>query len=132
MKPIIALVLVMLSFQACTYKTNPVKTPPRPAAPSAPAAFIVVDGMGNILTPKDRFPLAIGQQVNYTQITRAFTPNQRKNLLYRFNSIPPKIIYVAPAYTLHSLKGTYCIYKKKFWYWQHSNGLFYLDETYYR
>ncbi|WP_298299591.1 hypothetical protein [Hydrotalea sp.] len=138
MKPISLVLALILLLQACSHRTVLTKAvtrstaPVSPTAPPAPVAFIVVDGMGNIRTPKTKLPPTIARQVNYTIIARAFTPNQRKNLIYRFNTIPPKIIYVAPEYTQHSLKGTYCIYKKKFWYWQHSDGLFYLDETYYR
>lgn len=128
---ILGLMLLLYWLQSCSHTVHPTKNIPAAANP-APVAFIVVDGMGNIRTPKNQLPTTVAQKANYTTIARAFTPNQRKNLLYRFNTIPPRIIYVSPAYTRQSLKGTYCIYKKKFWYWQHTDGLFYLDETYYQ
>ena len=128
---ILGLVLLLYWLQSCSHTVHPTKSIPSAPHP-APVAFIVVDGMGNIRTPKNQLPTSVAQKANYITIARAFTPNQRKNLLYRFNTIPPRIIYVSPAYARQSLKGTYCIYKKKFWYWQHKDGLFYLDETYYR
>jgi hypothetical protein len=134
MKYLAMLWSVLLLLQSCAHRTLPTKNSyPTTAAVTPPAsvAFIVVDGMGTIKTPKSKLPPSVAQKVNYTSIARAFTPNQRKNLMYRFHTIPPKIIYVSPAFTQHSLKGTYCVYKKQFWYWQQADGLFYLDATYY-
>jgi hypothetical protein len=128
---ILGFILLLYWLQSCSHTVHPAKNIPSAPHP-APVAFIVVDGMGNIRTPKNQLPITVAQKANYTAIARAFTPNQRKNLLYRFNTIPPRVIYVSPAYTHQSLKGTYCIYKKQFWYWQHSDGLFNLDETYYQ
>jgi hypothetical protein len=128
---ILGFILLLYRLQSCSHTDHPAKNIPSAPHP-APVAFIVVDGMGNIRTPKNQLPITVAQKANYTAIARAFTPNQRKNPLYRFNTIPPRDIYVSPAYTRQSLKGTYCIYKKKFWYWQDADGLFYLDETYHQ
>lgn len=99
-----------------------------PAPP--PAAMIVIDGYGKIRTPQTKLP---DQNIkpDYAKIARAFTPQQLANLKQRYNMIPPKVLYVPDQYTIKSLRGTYCVYKKKFWYWKKEDGLFYLDETYY-
>lgn len=95
-------------------------------------AMIVIDGNGRILTPKDKLPIEDNLNPDYTKIARAFTPAQKANLTLRYKTIPPKIIYVPDVFTSKSLKGTYIIYKKKFWYWKKEDGLFYLDEAYYK
>lgn len=95
-------------------------------------AMIVIDGNGKILTPKDKLPVEDNLNPDYSKIARAFTPSQRANLTLRYKTVPPKIIYAPEVFTSKSLKGTYIIYKKKFWYWKKEDGLFYLDETYYK
>ncbi|MDE3237248.1 MAG: hypothetical protein KGO81_14970 [Bacteroidota bacterium] len=119
---------MMLLLASCSHKTIPAAHHTAPAAVS----MIVIDGYGRVLTPADKLYSSTHLQPNYAAITRAFTPNQMKNLQYRYNMIPPKVIYVSDVYTQHSLKGTYCVYKQKFWYWKKADGLFYLDERYYR
>jgi len=103
-----------------------------PAAPAVPSAMIVIDGYGKILTPKSKLPAGSNVKADYSQIARAFTPQQMANLKARYKTVPPKILYVPDQYTLKSLKGTYCIYKKKFWYWKKEDGLFYIDQMYYQ
>jgi hypothetical protein len=95
-------------------------------------AMVVIDGNGRIVTPKDKLPVEDNIHPDYSTIARAFTPAQKANLTLRYKTIPPKIIYVPEVFTSKSLKGTYIIYKKKFWYWKKEDGLFYLDETYYK
>lgn len=95
-------------------------------------AMIVIDGNGRIITPKDKLPVEENLHPDYSTIARAFTPAQKANLTLRYKTIPPKIIYAPEVFTSKSLKGTYIIYKKKFWYWKKADGLFYLDETYYK
>lgn len=95
-------------------------------------AMIVIDGNGRILTPKEKLPVEDNLNPDYTKIARAFTPAQKANLTLRYKTIPPKIIYAPEVFTSKSLKGTYIIYKKKFWYWKKEDGLFYIDETYYK
>ena len=93
--------------------------------------MIVIDGMGNVITPKEKLPEAIAAKADYRVLSRAFTPNQRTNLIYRYKIVPPRILFVPESYIKTSARGKYIVYRKKFWYWQKEDGLFYLDETYY-
>lgn len=93
--------------------------------------MIVIDGMGNIITPKEKLPEEIAAKADYRVLSRAFTPNQRTNLIYRYKIVPPRILFVPESYIKTSARGKYIVYRKKFWYWQKEDGLFYLDETYY-
>ncbi len=121
-----------LLFIACNKKTHPAATPPPVHAPVVATALIVIDGYGKVLTPQSKLPADAGVKADYPKLARSFTPNQITNLKFRYQTVPPRVLYVPDAYTLKSLRGTYCIYKKKFWYWKKDDGLFYLDETYYR
>lgn len=94
--------------------------------------LIVIDGMGKILTPKHQLPAHIAAKADYGSLARAFTPNQRTNLVYRYKMIPPRVLFVPESFIQTSAKGKYIVYRKKFWYWQKQDGLFYLDETYYK
>jgi hypothetical protein len=102
-----------------------------PVAP-APSAMIVVDGYGRILTPETKLPADTSVKADYTKISKGFTPQELANLKARYKTVPPRVLYVPEQYTLKTLRGTYCIYKKKFWYWKQEDGLFYLDEMYYK
>ncbi|MBL0883245.1 MAG: hypothetical protein IBJ16_07880 [Chitinophagaceae bacterium] len=93
--------------------------------------MIVIDGMGNVITPKEKLPSEIASKADYRVLSRAFTPNQRTNLIYRYKIVPPRILFVPENYIKTSARGKYIVYRKKFWYWQKEDGLFYLDETYY-
>jgi hypothetical protein len=93
--------------------------------------MIVIDGMGNVITPKEKLPEEIAAKADYRVLSRAFTPNQRTNLIYRYKIVPPRILFVPENYIKTSARGKYIVYRKKFWYWQKEDGLFYLDETYY-
>jgi hypothetical protein len=95
-------------------------------------AFVVIDGNGNIVTPKTQLPTALQAGLHLQEIARAFTPAQKANLNLRYKTLPPKIIYADEGFVQKSLKGNYIIYKKKFWYWQQKDGLFYLDEVYFK
>lgn len=106
---------------------------PAPAAPPAPATtvtrpIIVVDGKGNMISP-DKLPEGVSAPDN--SVVRAFTPAQTKNLAYRYKYIPPKILYVPANLAKTTSRGTYYVYNKKFWYWKHADGFFYLDPNYY-
>jgi hypothetical protein len=101
-----------------------------PVAPTA-SAMIVIDGYGKILTPQSKLPDP-NIKPDYSVIARAFTPQQIANLKARYNTVPPKILYVPDAYSQKTLRGIYAVYKKKFWYWKKDDGLFYLDEIYYK
>jgi hypothetical protein len=41
------------------------------------------------------------------------------------------VLNVPESLAKTNAKGTYYVYKKKFWYWKKGDGYFYLDETYY-
>ena len=123
-------VMGVILFASCSKKMNPaVATPP---ASHPPTAMIIIDGYGKILTPQDQLPAEANIKSDYSKMARAFTPNQIANLKYRYQTVPPRVLYVPDMYTLKSLRGVYCVYKKKFWYWKNEDGLFYLDETYYK
>ncbi|HVZ26172.1 MAG TPA: hypothetical protein VG842_08965 [Sediminibacterium sp.] len=94
--------------------------------------LVVIDDRGEIITPASGLPEAIAAKVNYRSIARAYTPDQRKNLIFRFKMVPPRVLYIPPELASHSTRGTYCVFRKKFWYWQKEDGLFYIDETYYQ
>jgi hypothetical protein len=118
----------ILLLAACHKKTTPVATAPPP--PPAPKARVVVDGYGKIRTPLNQLPQ--GVQASYAALARSFTPAQLSNLKYRYNTIPPKVLYIPDVYAKTTAKGTYAVYKNKFWYWKKSDGLFHLDEAYYQ
>lgn len=111
--------------------TNPPESIPLPAG-AIPAPMIVIDERGNIVTSRDKLPEDIAAKVDYGKITRSFTPVQRKNLIYRFKMVPPRVLYVPGQLASKTAKGYYCVFKKKFWYWKKEDGLFHLDETYYQ
>ncbi len=90
--------------------------------------MIVIDGLGRVITPKENLPI----QVSYAGLARTFTPLEKANLVNRYKMLPPRILYVPEKLATKSLKGEYCVYKGKFWYWKKGDGLFYLDETYYK
>jgi len=94
--------------------------------------MVVIDGMGNIITPKEKLPEDIAAKADYRILSRAFTPNQRTNLIFRYKIVPPRILFVPENYIKTTTRGKYVVYRKKFWYWQKDDGLFYLDETYYK
>lgn len=123
---LLGLVLLMAS---CGKKTVPAKTEPVVAKRSP---LVVIDGSGRVITPKSGLPTDEGIKADYSQLERSFTPEQKANLMARQKMIPPRVLYVPKEYTKTSLKGEYAIYKKKFWYWKKSDGLFYLDEVYYK
>jgi len=154
MHKIIYFFILLSLLSACSRKTVPTKegkkiaTPPKmittkdtattilPNKPTSTTfnavAIIVIDANGKIVTPADKLPANAQVHADYTTIARAFTPEQKANLNFRYKMIPPKVIYVSDIYTQKSAKGIYCIYKKRFWYWKKQDGLFYLDEVYYK
>lgn len=111
---------------------------PKPAAPAPReiTAFseplTVIDASGNIITSRSKLPPEIGAKIDYRRIARSFTPGQKKNLIYRFQLLPPRVLYVPENLASTSVRGTYVIFKKKFWYWKQADGLFHLDKTYYQ
>jgi len=158
MKNITVVVICLLAFTACHRKAIPEKTenvtvvmpnkkgaaipPPKVTETKpdsavstttnpAPSAMIVIDGYGNVLTPEEKLPDS-SIKPDYSQIARAFTPQQIANLKARYKTVPPKVLYVPDVYARKTYRGTYAVYKKKFWYWKKEDGLFYLDEIYYK
>ena len=76
--------------------------------------MIVIDGMGNVITPKEKLPEAIAAKADYRVLSRAFTPNQRTNLIYRYKIVPPRILFVPESYIKTSARGKYIVYRNKF------------------
>jgi hypothetical protein len=99
---------------------------------SANAVSVVADGYGRLLTPEESLPQDAGIKYNNLQLSKGFTPQQRANLQARYHGIPPRVLYVPQEISSSSLKGNYYIYKKKFWYWKKTDGLYYLDQKYYQ
>lgn len=113
-------------------KENEEKTDTKKTDSEALMPMVVIDGMGNVITPKEKLPEEIAAKADYKILSRAFTPNQRTNLIYRYKIVPPRILFVPDNYIKTTARGKYVVYRKKFWYWQKEDGLFYLDETYYK
>jgi hypothetical protein len=94
--------------------------------------FTVVDSHGRLLMSQDKKPADVNPDWNGLNNIRSFTPNQAQTLASRFKTVPPRVIYVPAELAKKGRKGKYYIYNKKFWYWQKSDGLFYLDTNYYQ
>jgi hypothetical protein len=94
--------------------------------------MVIADGFGNLVTPQQNLPANSGVKYNNLELSKSFTVQQRANLQARYKTIPPRVLYVPGQVSLSSLKGSYYIYKKKFWYWKKSDGFYYLDPKYYQ
>jgi hypothetical protein len=121
---------------ACNRKANPSK-PTHTATESGTAtknaeesATVVVNGDGKVVNSTVK--TSSGSKVYPVTNARSFTPNQKKNLVLRFKTVPPKVLHVPESLSQKNAKGSYYVYKKKFWYWKASDGYYYLDETYYQ
>ncbi len=123
--------------------TPPVKEPPpvvvtdsveeETVTPTpAMAPMIVIDEKGSVITSRDKLPPEVAAKVNYSRISRGYTPAQRQNLIFRYKMVPPRVLFVPDQLASKSARGTYVIYRKKFWYWRKADGLFHIDETYYQ
>jgi hypothetical protein len=95
------------------------------------SVLVIADGYGRLLTPQQNIPQDAGIKYNTLQLSKGFSAQQLANLKARYNTVPPRVLYVPQQSSSKSLKGDYYIYKKKFWFWKRSDGLFYLDEKYY-
>ncbi|HEY0298789.1 MAG TPA: hypothetical protein VGB84_06175 [Arachidicoccus sp.] len=103
------------------------------ATNAASAVIIVIDSHGALLIDSTNLPRTVSHNLDsLNQATRAFTPNQAKNLAHRFNEIPPRILLVPDNVAKKGVKGYYYKYENKFWYWKKDDGYFYLDENYYQ
>ena len=98
---------------------------------SSTRVLVIADGYGKLITPQQNIPQDAGIKYNNLQLSKGFTTQQRANLQARYKTVPPRVLYVPQQYVSSSMKGSYYILKKKFWYWKKSDGLFYLDEKYY-
>ena len=127
------LLLVLLAFVACNRKTVPTKpthtaTTTETPKPAAETATVVVSGDGKVVNSSAKS--STGKVYPVTQ-ARSFTPDQKKNLMYRFKTIPPRVLHVPESLSKKNAQGSYYVLKKKFWYWKKPDGYFYLDENYY-
>ncbi|MEP6465122.1 MAG: hypothetical protein ABJB05_02400 [Parafilimonas sp.] len=98
---------------------------------SSNAVSIIADGFGRLITPHESLPQNAGIEYNNLQLSKGFTTQQRANLQARYHTLPPRVLYVPQELSSSSLKGSYYVYKNKFWYWKKSDGLYYLDQKYY-
>lgn len=98
---------------------------------NAVSFMVVTDGYGRIITQKDSLPTNTDVQYNQFELSKGFSAQQLSNLKARYKTIPPRVLYVDPSKQISSVRGTYYILGKKFWYWKKKDGLFYLDEKYY-
>lgn len=94
--------------------------------------MVVADGYGKLLTPQESLPANSNVQYNSLQLSKGFTVQQRANLQARYNTVPPRVLFVPDKLSSASLKGSYYIFRKKFWYWKKQDGLYYLDQKYYQ
>ncbi len=94
--------------------------------------MVIADGYGNLVTPQQSLPANNGIKYNNLELSKSFTVQQRANLQARYKTIPPRVLYVPEQASSGSLKGSYYIYKKKFWYWKKTDGFYYLDPKYYQ
>jgi hypothetical protein len=112
--------------------TSPKAVSVTPAATAPMAPMIVIDEQGQVITSREKLPADIATKVDYGKISRGYTPAQRQNLIYRFKLVPPRVLYVPNQFATTNGKGTYVVYRKKFFYWKKPDGLFHIDETYYQ
>lgn len=88
--------------------------------------IVVSDGFGKVIDPGDSTI-----KFNKLQLSKGFTTQQKLNLKTRYNTIPPRVLYVNQQLQQQSARGTFYVLQKKFWYWKKGDGLFYLDDKYY-
>lgn len=94
---------------------------------------VVIDSRGNLMIDSLNLPPTVSHNLDsLNQSIRAFTPDQAKNLAYRFKQIPPRVLFVPDNLAKKGRKGYYYKYNDKFWYWKKADGYFYLDENYYK
>jgi len=94
---------------------------------------VVIDSRGKLLIDSLNLPPTVSHNLDsLNQTIRAFTPDQAKNLAFRFKQIPPRVLFVPDNLAKKGRKGYYYKYNDKFWYWKKADGYFYLDENYYK
>lgn len=95
--------------------------------------MIVIDSRGKLMMDTVNLPPTVSHNLDsLNQSIRAFTPNEAKNLAFRFKQIPPRVLFVPDSLAKKGRKGFYYKYNNKFWYWKKADGYFYLDENYYK
>jgi hypothetical protein len=124
--------VALIIFTSCHRHTIPAAPPANSTSASISAKpIIIVDAHGNIVASATDLPPTADKSILNIENARAYTPEQTKNLAYRYKYVPPKIMYVPDALVKTNNRGSYYVYKTKFFYWKKTNGYFYLDETYY-
>ncbi|PZP49210.1 MAG: hypothetical protein DI598_08430 [Pseudopedobacter saltans] len=114
-------------------KTETDSTPPPVVSNNVyTKTFTVVDSHGRLLLDPEKTPADITPDWIALKGIRSFTPSQAQTMASRYNTVPPRVIYVPSGMEKTGRKGTYYIYSKKFWYWKKEDGLFYLDTNYYQ
>ena len=99
---------------------------------TAAAPVVVIDGKGVLQISADNLPPSVSHNLDsLRRATPAFTQNQADNLLYRYQELLPKVLYVPDNLAIKGVKGYYYQYQNKFWYWKKQDGYFYLDRNYY-
>ncbi|HTN38189.1 MAG TPA: hypothetical protein VL053_14010 [Arachidicoccus sp.] len=94
---------------------------------------VVIDSRGKLMIDTLNLPPTVSHNLDsLNQSIRSFTPNEAKNLAYRFKQIPPRVLFVPDNLAKKGRKGYYYKYNNKFWYWKKADGYFYLDENYYK
>jgi len=126
---------MLLFAVACNRKSAPSK-PTHSATESGSASktaesapTVVVNGDGKVVNSTVK--TTSGSKVYPVTSATSFMSNQKKNLVLRFKTVPPKVLHVPEGLSQKNSKGSYYVYKKKFWYWKASDGYYYLDENYY-
>src|SRR6476469_2507517 len=85
-------------------------------------ALIVVDSKGDLFASKESL-LANGAKSGFPATSaRAFTPQERANLIARFKTVPPRILHVPDRLTKKTAQGQYYVLREKFWYWKKNDG----------
>src|SRR6476620_4332283 len=115
--------LVGLSFlvlAACHRSVTPSKpatesTTDAKTAPAEEAPTVMVNGDGKVVNSTVK--TTAGAKAYPVTSARSFTPNQQKNLMYRYKTVPPRVLNVPDKLAKKNAKGYYYVYKKKFWYW---------------
>lgn len=126
---IATLVIVSCHRTVAPAKNTPATTSASKPAPAPEAPVVVVNGDGKVVTPSVK--TKTGSRAYPVTSARSFTPNQKKNLMYRFKTVPPRVLNVPASLAQQNANGSYYVYKGKFWYWKKSDGFYYLDENYY-
>lgn len=103
------------------------------SASSLSEPVVVIDSRGKLMIDTLNLPATVSHNLDsLNQTIRAFTPDEAKNLAFRFKQIPPRVLFVPDQLAKKGRKGYYYKYNDKFWYWKKADGYFYLDENYYK